>query len=104
MTRTMLLAIGLSLVSLQAHAISRYNSLSMSCARAQAVVRQEGAAILRYHSTRNPNLPLYDRYVANGGYCQIDEYAKVDYVPTSDAANCPVLKCEQFSYEPFDDN
>jgi hypothetical protein len=104
MKRMILLATGLSLISLQAHAISRYNSLSMSCERAQAVVRQEGAAILRYHSTRNPSLPLYDRYVANGSYCQIDEYARLDYVPTSDAANCPVLKCQQFSYEPFGDN
>lgn len=91
--RTAILALCLSLVSLEAHAISRYNSESLTCGRAQAIVRDEGAVILRYQSTRNPGLPLYDRYVASDLYCDSHEIAQLSPVPTSDSAACPVAKC-----------
>ena len=97
--RKILIALCLAASVLPAQAISRYTSTSMSCNEAQAVVAQQGAVILRYHSTRNPNLPLYNRYVASGGYCGLNEYAKWDYVPTADTASCPVRRCAPLEYD-----
>lgn len=99
MRATVSLALALSLASVPAYAISRYNSRSMSCARIQATVRSEGAVILRYTSARNPGLPLYDRYVANDGYCDFGEYAQVTWVPASDTQSCPVMTCQQITYD-----
>ena len=99
MRKTIPLGLCLCLWPIEAMAISRYTSTSMSCNEAQAVVAQQGAVILRYHSTRNPNLPLYNRYVASGGYCGLNEYAKWDYVPTADTASCPVRRCAPLEYD-----
>lgn len=101
--RTALIALTLVATALPAHAISRYNSTQMSCGEAQSRIQEEGAVILRYRSARNPSLPLYDRYVAHGGYCRPGEYAKLEVVPTADTNRCRVLKCMQRTYYPFDD-
>jgi len=101
MKTKLLLALAFSLVSADAYAISRYNSQSMSCGETRAIVRDEGAVILRYRSARNPSLPLYDRYVAHRGYCEINEYAKAAWVPTSDTPSCPVYKCAPIEYDDF---
>ncbi len=101
--RTALIALTLVATALPAHAISRYNSMQMSCDEAQSRIQEEGAVILRYRSARNPSLPLYDRYVAHGGYCQPGEYAKLEVVPTADTNRCRVLKCMQRTYYPFDE-
>ncbi len=90
--KTVLCALVLAATMLPAHAISRYNTTSMQCDEVQYKVRSEGAAILRYKSKRT-NMTLYDRYVAHGGYCDIDEYAKIEVVPASDTNRCRVLKC-----------
>jgi len=97
MKATVLLAFALSLVSIEAHAISRYNSESMSCDRVQMVLRNEGAAILSYRS--KSNIPLYDRYVTNSGFCTGSDITKLYSVPTSDNPRCKVLKCYQKSYD-----
>ncbi len=102
MKRTVLLALGLSLLSIQAHAISRYNSTSMSCDQVKARLANEGAAILRWRSKSNPNLPLYGRFVANGGYCESGTRAARSYVPTTDRKSCPVWECKY--YDPDDDD
>jgi hypothetical protein len=47
----------------EASAISRYETTTMSCARVQAALSSDGAAILRYRAPDNPYLVLYDRYV-----------------------------------------
>lgn len=99
MKSRVVLALALTLASAEAHAISRYYSQRMTCDTVQAAIRNEGAVILRYSSTRNPSLPLYDRYVLHDGYCEYGEYAKFATVPTRDAASCPVYKCEQRSYD-----
>lgn len=99
MKSKVVLALMLSLVSADAYAISRYYSQRMTCDTVQAAIRNEGAVILRYSSTRNPSLPLYDRYVLHDGYCEYDEYAKFATVPTRDTASCPVYKCEQRTYD-----
>lgn len=93
------LAIVMVLAAFPAHAISRYNSQGMTCAQVQSTVRSEGAVILRYTSRRNPSLPLYDRYVAHGGFCAGGEYAASATVPTSDTPNCYVRYCRALNYD-----
>lgn len=101
MKKFILAAFVLSLTAFEAQAISRYEIGNMSCDRVQAIVRADGAAILRYRSTNNPSLTLYDRYVAHGGFCQADEEAATAFVPTADTRSCRVLKCQPLVFEPF---
>lgn len=82
------------MATMPAQAISRYESTRMSCDQAQSAISAEGAVILRYRSSRNPSLPLYDRYVAHGGYCEPNEYAANAYVPTADTRSCYVRVCK----------
>lgn len=93
-----LLAVAL-FTATEVSAISRHNIGSMSCAAVQGILEREGAAILRYPSTRVQGMTLYDRYVADGRYCSSDEYGKRATVPVGDTANCPVLRCEKRSYD-----
>ena len=86
-------AIGLAMAS-PAHAIKRYNIANMACAKVQAIVRDDGAAILRYPSKRNPGMTLYDRYVRDSFYCSFSEYAARAFVPAKDDKTCAVRKCE----------
>jgi hypothetical protein len=86
------IALCLSLLAVEAHAISRYTTTNMNCAAIQAAVQSEGVAILRWQSPRNPSLPLYGRYVANRRFCQMEEVAEIAYVPAADAS-CPVHRC-----------
>ena len=87
------IALCLSLIAVEAHAISRYNTTSMDCAEIKAVLQSEGAAILQWHSARDPSLPLYGRFVANRRYCQMEEVAETTFVPARDARSCLVRKC-----------
>jgi hypothetical protein len=97
--KNVLVAAGLLSAMVPAHAISRYESRSLTCGEAQAIVASEGAAILRYQSERNPSLTLYDRYVRNRAFCQPTEVTKYDWIPTADTRSCPVLTCEQRNFE-----
>lgn len=99
MHRTVLLALAVTLLPLQAQAISRYNSTSMTCGQVKATIRSEGAVIMRWRSSRN--IQRYGRYVAHDGYCPSSERAEWSYIPTADRESCPVLECKQYS--PDDD-
>lgn len=99
--RNAIIIVSLAASILPANAISRYNTQTMQCDTVQSRVRSEGAAILRYKSKRT-NMTLYDRYVAHGGYCDVDEYAKLEVVPAKDTNRCRVLKCMPRAF-PFDD-
>ena len=88
-------------VSFPALAINRYDVMSMTCTAIQQTVQREGAAILRWQSTRVPGLPLYNRYVRDSGFCEIGEYAKNVYVPSKDRKNCRVRECADVDF--FDD-
>jgi hypothetical protein len=89
------LVVSTILVATPALAISRHNSASMNCAKAQSLIDREGAVILRYPSPRVRGLTLYNRYVSDTGQCSSNEYAKRATVPTSDRNNCPVYACER---------
>ncbi len=95
--KKLLLAIGLLAVSVPAGAVSRYSTPGLSCARVQAILESEGAAILRYPSRRNAQLTLYDIYAANTSYCPQNEIAKPATVPTSDNPRCRVRRCQPAS-------
>lgn len=99
MKRTVLLAACLSLLSVEAQAISRYNSASMTCSQVKAKVRNEGAVILRWRSRNNPSIQRYGRFVANGGFCDSGLRAERSYVPSSDRKSCPVLECKYYDLD-----
>jgi hypothetical protein len=89
-----LLALGLCLISANAQAIARHDPTGMGCAEVQATLAREGAAILRYQSTRTPGLPLYDRYVSDDRFCERGEVAFPATVPAADTKSCPVRVCK----------
>lgn len=95
--KSLLIALSLSLISIEAHAISRYNSKSMSCASLQSKVRSEGAILLRWPSTRNPGLPLGDRFVRNSNYCAPHHWASTFNVPSADRKKCPLRNCRKLN-------
>ncbi|HWK63501.1 MAG TPA: hypothetical protein VNS34_01070 [Rhizobiaceae bacterium] len=97
MKATVALALGFSLLALDAQAISRYNSQTMSCARIQETIRREGAVILSY--TGRGGAPLYDRYVADSAFCSGMEITRVASVPASDTGRCLVYRCFQKSHD-----
>ena len=82
------------LIASSASAISRYDIGSMSCAKVNAIIQSEGAAILRYRSPRN-GITLYDRYVSGRSGCKRTQDIQHVGLPTSDRASCPVYKCVQ---------
>lgn len=77
-----------------AKAIGRYTIDHMDCGEVQDILDSDGAAILRYHSPRSGML-LYDRYVANGNWCEHPKVARSSSVPTADTPHCPVLVCKE---------
>lgn len=80
------------LAAKDAWAISRYDTMEMTCDEVHAVLDKEGAAILRYYSAGG-FLPLYDRYVKSEEYCGMGEVVRRAGVPTADRQYCPVYKC-----------
>lgn len=91
--KSILLAMTLTLIAGEASAISRYQTLRMYCDDVQAALEDEGAAILRWHSRRDPSLPIYGRYVSDGRFCELGEVSTFASVPTRDDASCDVRKC-----------
>ena len=103
--KRIVLGLAVALVPLMAdaaHAISRYNSTSLTCERNHQILDRENAAILRYQSKRS-GVPLYDRYVSNGTFCPSFQYQSRTTIPAADTASCPVYQCKQSDIEnPFD--
>ena len=97
--KSVLIALCLMLMSLEAHAISRYNSTSMSCGEIKATVRGEGAVILRWRG--NSGIQRYGRFVAHGGFCESGTRAETSYVPSADRRTCAVRECK--FYDPDDE-
>src|SRR5690606_25247966 len=90
-------AAALIALSVEAQAISRYQSASMSCGRIQATIRAEGAAIFRWRQP--PNISRYGRFVAHNGYCDPHERAEATTIPAADTPSCPVRECRNFRRE-----
>ncbi|ENN84086.1 hypothetical protein RHSP_83308 [Rhizobium freirei PRF 81] len=79
-----------------ASAISRYESLSKTCAAVQQLIASERAVILRYPA-KGASLVLYDRFVSGNGQCSVSDYAARTYIPTRDNPLCPVYSCKPSS-------
>ena len=86
------LAVPLLLAALPAAADPSYTIDGMTCARVQALVKDNGSVILHYRSRRNPGLPLYGRYVSDRRYCRSGEIITFSSVPAADKS-CTVKKC-----------
>lgn len=99
-TGAALMAIGGSLVALDAHAISRYTSTSMSCASIKSAVKNEGAVILRWTSSQGN--PRHGRFVANSGYCDPGQRAVTAYVPSANQKSCSVRECKRCDFRDDD--
>ncbi len=101
MFRLLMIALTATLLAGPAHAISRYQTMRMSCDAVQDALRYQGAAILRWQSKRTPGLPLYGRYVSDRRFCEMDEIAVWASVPTRDDRTCSVRKCERVERDIF---
>ncbi|MDE1992573.1 MAG: hypothetical protein KGI75_08710 [Rhizobiaceae bacterium] len=97
MKRTILLGLAILSATTPALAISRYNSMTFTCAQARAIINRERAVIMRYPATRVRNMTLYDRFVSDGDACDVGFYAYQDYLPTKDRPDCPVYICRPTS-------
>ena len=84
----------LSMSALDAHAINRYMSTSMTCAEVGAIIAREGAAIMRHQSPATGIL-LYDRYAQDRTFCQPGETTERRFIPTSDQQSCAVDRCKE---------
>jgi hypothetical protein len=102
MKKIILLGLLAASAATPALAISRYNSLSYTCAQAKALINRERAVIMRYPSQRVRNMTLYDRFVSDSDACDSGYYAYQDYLPTKDRPNCPVYTCRPST--DFDDD
>jgi hypothetical protein len=96
--KSVLLALGLTMVVSDAFAIVRYNSSSMSCGAVRAAVHRDGAAIVRYRSARTGN-ELFGRYVRNGLFCSSSELPQIVYITAADTKLCLVWECKYFDRE-----
>ncbi|RDJ13822.1 hypothetical protein [Rhizobium grahamii] len=92
--KNLVVVIAFIMAASPALAISRYNSLSMSCQAARASIHNEGAVILRYPSKRVSGMTLYDRYIRDSTYCDAHQYAAWTTIPTKDNPRCHVLNCQ----------
>ena len=82
-----------SLVASNAFAATRYDISNMACSTVQALIEDEGAAVLSYPSSSILGLPVYDRFVKNRNYCKNTEVTRRTGLPTTDKKYCPVYKC-----------
>jgi hypothetical protein len=62
-------------------------TLSMTCAQARGIVASQGAVVLRTGPM------TYDRYVRDGTFCQIQEFARPVWVRTADTPSARLEEC-----------
>jgi|CXWK01.1.fsa_nt_gi hypothetical protein len=93
--KVLILAGLMAIVASDASATSRYQTMQLSCVDVQEIVQEEGTAILRWRSRRNPSLPIYGKYVSDSRFCESNEVATFATVPTKDMRSCAVRKCIQ---------
>lgn len=96
MNRVAIALAGFAMLTAPAAAQSRPDSLRMSCAAASALVKRAGSIVIG----TGPN--IYDRYVADIGFCFRGQYTKASWIRTADTPQCFVgYRC--VDYNPFFD-
>jgi len=76
----------------RAAAVDRVESLAEPCDFIQQRIKSDGDLVVRYPSTRQPGLILYDRYVENLNQCSSDEQLVSATVPSRDGM-CDLRAC-----------
>jgi hypothetical protein len=87
------------LLPVEAGAIAQLQTASASCERVQALLEAEGAMILRWRSTRRPELPRYGRFVSSSRFCTPGEGAFAAFVPAADTRSCQVYQCRKIEFD-----
>jgi hypothetical protein len=82
MMRSRLLFVPFVLLASAAHAQSRPNSLTMSCAAIGRLVQQQGTVVL------GTGAFSYDRYVSGGNACGPAERPDPAWIPSADNQQC----------------
>jgi hypothetical protein len=77
------IAMCVSILAGESFAISRYDTGNKSCIELRAIVRRDGAAILRWRS---------QRFVRNMRYCPAGQITDASSVPAADGS-CSLPKC-----------
>lgn len=91
--KSLILILPLLAIAAPASALQKYNSLSMRCDRAHAIIQQQGAAILSHPGKVRRDIQVYNTYVSSRRFCRPNEQTQRVSVPTADMARCPVLIC-----------
>ena len=82
MMKLRLLSLPLVILASAAHAQSRPNSLTMSCAALGRLVQQQGTVLL------GTGTFSYDRYVSSGSSCGPAERPDPAWIPSADNQQC----------------
>jgi hypothetical protein len=90
MMRPVVVAAALACLATVAHAQGRRpDTRTMSCEQVQSLIGARGAVVM------STGQHTYDRYVTDRFQCMLSgEVAVRAYVPATDAARCPVWRCE----------
>lgn len=89
-------ALLLTFFATDAHAITRIRADLNSCATLQRTLVEQGAAVIRWPSTRVADYFLYDRYVSPAYTCpRFNERPVRTTVPAADNPRCVVHRCER---------
>ena len=72
------------LVSTSTAAFARPSTLAMTCSQAQSMVASQGAVVM------STGAHTYNRFVANPGFCEFNEWANWTTAPTKDQRACGV--------------
>jgi hypothetical protein len=84
MLKSAALSLVICLSATAAVAQGRPNSLNMTCGQARQLVLSQGAVVIG----TGPN--IYDRFVRDGGFCQVGEYPSAAWLTTRDNPQCVV--------------
>lgn len=76
----------------------RLSTLNLTCGQAQQVILSRGAAVL------STGTYTYDRFVSDRNFCERNEDLEPAFVPTRDAARCPIgYRCRDRDIDLFGD-
>jgi hypothetical protein len=80
-----------TVVCSDASAVVRYMVQGMTCAEVQQALDRDGVAIL--YRQAESGVALYDRFVKDESFCQVDYTAASERILVADTDACPVRKC-----------
>jgi hypothetical protein len=92
------IALAISLVAASAQAQTRPSTVNMPCGASRQLVFSRGAIVLGTGGL------TYDRFVRDGTFCDVTEYAQAAYVPSLETPDCFVgFRCKQGPRDWWDD-